>query len=87
MVSFWAHLAGWAPARGPGLVNWVSDTTPELDMTSLLWPWIKIFCGVDADEHFHIREWVAYHASIGVGRVYLYDDGSQPPMHEVLAGQ
>lgn len=38
------------------------------------------------DEHPNIREWVAYHAMTGVGRIYVYDDGSSPPMREALAG-
>lgn len=37
-----------------------------------------------ADEHASIREWVAYHHSIGVARIYLYDDGSTPPLWGVL---
>jgi hypothetical protein len=38
-----------------------------------------------ADDHDRIREWVAYHEMIGVRRMYIYDDGSTPPMRPLLA--
>ena len=31
-----------------------------------------------------MREWVLYHHLIGVGKVYVFDDYSQPPMQGVL---
>ena len=36
------------------------------------------------DEHCDIREWVLHHASIGVGKFYLFDTQSDPPMQPVL---
>jgi hypothetical protein len=38
-----------------------------------------------ADEHYYIREWVMYHGNIN--KIYVYDDGSWPPMQDELAGQ
>ena len=42
-------------------------------------------CASAAGEHARIQEWVAYHWSIGVGKFYLYDDQSSPPLEGVLA--
>jgi hypothetical protein len=39
---------------------------------------------VPADEHCDIREWVLHHASLGVGKFYLFDTESNPPMEPVL---
>jgi hypothetical protein len=37
-----------------------------------------------AGEGAGIREWVAYHRSIGVERFYVYDHGSEPPFKDLL---
>ncbi|GBF98962.1 hypothetical protein Rsub_12608 [Raphidocelis subcapitata] len=37
------------------------------------------------DEHDSIREWVLYHHMIGVGKFYVIDDYSAPPMQGVLS--
>lgn len=42
------------------------------------------FCIIVKDEHCDIREWVLHHASIGVGKFYLFDTQSTPPMAPVL---
>lgn len=39
-------------------------------------------CG--AGDHKRIREWVAYHSSVGIGKFYVYDDGSDPPLEGTL---
>ncbi|PSC70070.1 glycosyl transferase family 2 [Micractinium conductrix] len=36
-------------------------------------------------DHCDIREWVLYHATIGVGKIYMFDTGSVPPMDEGFA--
>lgn len=37
------------------------------------------------DEHLDIREWLAYHQAIGIDKVYLFDNGSKPPLiHTIL---
>jgi Glycosyltransferase family 92 len=40
--------------------------------------------GTYADEHQGIVEWVVYHWALGVSRFYIRDDGSEPPMQELL---
>jgi hypothetical protein len=37
-----------------------------------------------ADEHCDIREWALHHASLGVGKIYVFDTESQPPMRAQL---
>lgn len=41
-------------------------------------------CIAAADEHASIREWILYHHMLGVGKFYIYDDFSFPPMSVVL---
>lgn len=41
-------------------------------------------CTSSRDENPYIREWVAYHRCIGVGKIYLVDDRSYTPMLEQL---
>lgn len=42
------------------------------------------FLAPASDEHCDIREWVLHHASIGVGKIYLFDTQSDIPMQPVL---
>ncbi|KAI7845969.1 hypothetical protein COHA_000515 [Chlorella ohadii] len=37
------------------------------------------------DEWAELPEWVEHHLQIGVGKMYILDDGSQPPLSSVLA--
>eukprot|EP01026_Neomeris_dumetosa_P030727 TRINITY_DN24517_c0_g1_i4.p1 TRINITY_DN24517_c0_g1~~TRINITY_DN24517_c0_g1_i4.p1 ORF type:complete len:451 (+),score=31.53 TRINITY_DN24517_c0_g1_i4:133-1485(+) len=41
-------------------------------------------CAVAKDEHADIREWIQYHLFIGIGKIYLYDNGSKPPMINLI---
>eukprot|EP01026_Neomeris_dumetosa_P073998 TRINITY_DN766_c0_g1_i2.p1 TRINITY_DN766_c0_g1~~TRINITY_DN766_c0_g1_i2.p1 ORF type:complete len:433 (-),score=23.32 TRINITY_DN766_c0_g1_i2:616-1914(-) len=41
-------------------------------------------CLLAKDEHFDILEWIAYHKYIGVGKFYIYDNNSVPPMIQLL---
>ena len=36
------------------------------------------------DQNQDLREWIAYHQSIGVGKFYVFDDGSSMPVAEGL---
>ena len=42
-------------------------------------------CTVVKDAHRDIREWVEYHLWIGVSTLYIWDDGSDPPMWPLIA--
>ena len=44
-------------------------------------------CVAGKDEGPALLEWVTYHLCIGVDKVYLYDDRSEPPMLEHVAEQ
>ena len=37
-------------------------------------------CVSAKDQHEDIAEWVQYHEQLGAGKVYVYDDNSNPPM-------
>ncbi|PSC73229.1 hypothetical protein C2E20_3340 [Micractinium conductrix] len=41
-------------------------------------------CVVSKNDHCDLREWVLYHASVGVRKFYLFDTGSKPPLTTVL---
>lgn len=41
-------------------------------------------CVAAKDQHSDIDEWVIHHERQGAARIYLYDDSSDPPMHDQL---
>ncbi|KAL4857679.1 Glycosyltransferase family 92 protein [Chlorella vulgaris] len=41
-------------------------------------------CTTMRDEHCDVREWVLHHASLGVGKFYLFDTQSAEPMQPIL---
>ena len=41
-------------------------------------------CVAAKDQHADIDEWVVHHAKLGAGRIYVYDDNSDPPMRDQL---
>eukprot|EP01024_Parvocaulis_polyphysoides_P030421 TRINITY_DN2763_c0_g1_i7.p1 TRINITY_DN2763_c0_g1~~TRINITY_DN2763_c0_g1_i7.p1 ORF type:complete len:442 (-),score=28.93 TRINITY_DN2763_c0_g1_i7:234-1559(-) len=41
-------------------------------------------CAIVRDEHLFIREWISYHDYIGVGKFYIYDHMSIPPIHPLI---
>lgn len=41
-------------------------------------------CASAKDQHEDIAEWLEYHEQLGAGKIYVYDDGSDPPMLEPL---
>lgn len=41
-------------------------------------------CAVVKDQRLDIREWVEYHNYIGVKRIYIWDNGSSPPLVQML---
>lgn len=41
-------------------------------------------CTSSKEDHEALREWILYHACIGVGKFYIYDDGSTEPMLEKI---
>eukprot|EP01024_Parvocaulis_polyphysoides_P063951 TRINITY_DN7416_c0_g3_i2.p1 TRINITY_DN7416_c0_g3~~TRINITY_DN7416_c0_g3_i2.p1 ORF type:complete len:382 (+),score=30.10 TRINITY_DN7416_c0_g3_i2:124-1269(+) len=41
-------------------------------------------CVMVKDEHLDIMEWIAYHRYIGIGKFYIYDNNSVPPMIDML---
>jgi hypothetical protein len=38
-----------------------------------------------ADQHIDLPEWLDYHRRLGVSHFYVMDDGSSPPLDDVLA--
>lgn len=42
-------------------------------------------CSIFKNEHGNIREWVQYHHWIGIGKFYIFDHGSTPPLSVELA--
>lgn len=36
------------------------------------------------DEHTYIREWIDAHTALGVSKFYIYDNGSSPPLVDIL---
>ena len=36
------------------------------------------------DQHEDMPEWLDWHLSLGVDRIYVFDDGSIPPLNETL---
>ncbi|KAI7846321.1 hypothetical protein COHA_000158 [Chlorella ohadii] len=47
-------------------------------------PYVALCLSVK-DEWAELPEWVEHHLKVGVGKMYILDDGSQPPMSTVLA--
>eukprot|EP01026_Neomeris_dumetosa_P043895 TRINITY_DN3685_c0_g1_i5.p1 TRINITY_DN3685_c0_g1~~TRINITY_DN3685_c0_g1_i5.p1 ORF type:complete len:771 (-),score=51.98 TRINITY_DN3685_c0_g1_i5:317-2455(-) len=43
-------------------------------------------CVLVKDEHLDILEWIEYHQYIGIGKIYIYDNNSKPPMINMLRG-
>lgn len=43
-------------------------------------------CVAAKDQHADIDEWVLHHEKQGAGRIYVYDDNSEPPMRDQLQG-
>lgn len=41
-------------------------------------------CVAAKDQHADINEWVVHHEKLGAGRIYVYDDNSDPPMRDEL---
>ncbi|KAL3152497.1 hypothetical protein ABBQ32_001532 [Trebouxia sp. C0010 RCD-2024] len=41
-------------------------------------------CVAAKDQHLDIDEWVVHHQKLGAGRIYVYDDNSDPPMRDQL---
>ena len=37
-------------------------------------------CVSAKDQHEDINEWIEYHEQLGTGKIYIYDDSSNPPM-------
>ena len=44
------------------------------------------FCCIAKDENHFLKEWLAYHALLGVEHFYIYDNCSQVPIRELLSG-
>ena len=41
-------------------------------------------CVAARDQHLDIDEWVVHHEKLGAGKIYVYDDNSDPPMRDQL---
>ena len=41
-------------------------------------------CVAAKDQHADINEWVVHHEKLGAGKIYIYDDNSDPPMRDEL---
>lgn len=41
-------------------------------------------CVAAKDQHLDIDEWVVHHEKLGAGKIYVYDDNSDPPMRDQL---
>ena len=41
-------------------------------------------CVAAKDQHADIDEWVIHHEKMGAGKIYVYDDNSEPPMRDQL---
>ncbi len=40
-------------------------------------------CLAVKDQGRDMPEWLAWHRTLGIGRVYMFDMGSRPPMNQV----
>ena len=67
------------PRLQPGRCRREGEFTPPLRGAYVA------LCLVAKDQHEDLPEWLAWHARLGVGRVYLLDMGSSPPL-QVLCG-
>jgi len=38
-------------------------------------------CLITKNSHDYIQEWIEYHLKIGIDHIYIYDDGSEPPLN------
>ncbi|GAB4813782.1 hypothetical protein N2152v2_000828 [Parachlorella kessleri] len=78
---------GTGAVGGRGAADALSQRLAIANAAASTWqdPLYVALCLVAKDEHASIREWVLYHRRIGVGRIYVYDHGSSPPMRNELA--
>ncbi len=37
-------------------------------------------CAIIKNQHTDVREWLLHHIKLGVSKVYIFDDGSKPPL-------
>eukprot|EP00798_Chlamydomonas_sp_ICE-L_P020461 gene20461-27250_t len=42
-------------------------------------------CAIFKNENGNVREWVDYHSWLGIGKLYIFDHGSTPPLADELA--
>ncbi|KDD76736.1 hypothetical protein H632_c123p0, partial [Helicosporidium sp. ATCC 50920] len=61
------------------------------ELTSSTWlqdganiPYFVGLCAVARDAHADVLEWVEHHLALGVSTIYLYDDGSVPPLRQTV---
>ena len=82
------RLKPWAP--GPGGGDWPQQRRQQQQQQPAPAPQgsndsYVALCLSARDEHCDLREWVLHHAALGVGKAYVFDTGSSPPMEAVLA--
>ncbi|GAB4816169.1 hypothetical protein N2152v2_003215 [Parachlorella kessleri] len=75
------------PAQVP-LSDWQHMDAPQ-ELTSATFlevsnPSYVAMCLVVRDQQEDIEEWVEHHLRLGVGKIYVWDNGSDPPLEQIL---
>lgn len=77
-VSVYPELITLARQEGEGEPNLGGSS--EADRATQSGGGGVALCTMTRDQHDDLLEWVEHHLSMGVRRIYLYDDKSTPPL-------
>ena len=58
-------------------VDWDADDTLEIGRQRESY---LAICSIIKDQHTDVREWLLHHLKLGVSKIYIFDDGSKPPL-------